>query len=150
MSRELLDELFYNEYMIGPLIAVLVIWIGAAVGLSFIPANMAKKKGYSFGAFYCLSFFVSFVVTIIIAAVIKDKNPPPQYALPYGQPYPPYPPYAQGYPPPYGQPYPPYGQLPPPYGPLPVQPAHPCPACGAALAGDDPFCPKCGARVKES
>ena len=120
------------------IIIIVVIWIGASVGLSFIPANMAKKKGYSFAGFYCLSFFVSFVIAIIIAAVIQDKNPPPQYGQYYGPPYgQPYPPYGQPYPPPYGQPYAP-----------PSQPVVNCPSCGAAIPASDPFCSKCGVRVK--
>lgn len=153
-------ELLDNDVISSSLIVALVFYFGAAVGLSFIPANMAKRKGYSFGGFYCLSFFVSFVVTVIIAAVVKDKMPRPQYVpyVPYGQ-YPPYAPYGQ-YPPyaPYGQypPYAPYGQYPPyaPYGQYPpyapyVPPrVNSCPRCSAALSGDDPFCPKCGARVK--
>lgn len=124
-----------SSISVTAIIILVVIWIGASVGLSFIPANMAKKKGYSFAGFYCLSFFVSFVIAIIIAAVIQDKNPKPAY----WQPYPPYPPYGQ---PPYNQP--PYGQQ---YV-LPSQPMAMCPSCGAPSPTSDVFCTKCGARMK--
>lgn len=53
--------------------AVLLILIINA-GLAFIPANMAKNKGYSFGGFWCLSFFISFLVGIIVAACLTDKR----------------------------------------------------------------------------
>jgi hypothetical protein len=43
--RWLLD----SDAAIATLIVFAVIYLGAAAGLSFIPANMAKKKGYSFG-----------------------------------------------------------------------------------------------------
>lgn len=43
-------------------------------GLAFIPAKMARDKGYSYGGFWCLSFFVSFIVGIIVAVCITDKN----------------------------------------------------------------------------
>lgn len=55
---------------IGVLIADLIIQFG----LAFIPANMAKKKGYSFGGFWCLSFFFFFLVSIVVAACLTDKN----------------------------------------------------------------------------
>ena len=119
-----------SDISVAVIIVFAVIWIGASVGLSFIPANMAKKKGYSFAGFYCLSFFVSFVFAIIIAAMIQDKNPRPLYGYPY-------PPYGQPYPPPYGQP---YAQ--------PQPPVSVCPNCGAGIPGTEPFCTKCGARVK--
>lgn len=44
------------------------------VGLAFIPANIAKNKGYSFGGFWCLSFFLSFLVGLIVAAILEDKH----------------------------------------------------------------------------
>ncbi len=128
-----------GNFSIAALIILAVVGIGINVGLSFIPASMAKKKGYSFAGFYCLSFFVSFIIAIIIAALIRDKRPP----QPYWPPYPPYPPCPPPYPPgPYvpNAIYPPYGQ--------PPQPVSVCPGCGAAIPGVDPFCPKCGARME--
>ena len=61
-------EIFYVVLMFVALLA--------NVGLAFIPASMAKKKGYSYGGFWCLSFFVSFLVGIIVAASVPDKNQP--------------------------------------------------------------------------
>ena len=139
-----------SRIFIATLIFMAVVYIGAMVGLSFIPASMAKKKGYTFGGFYCLSFFVSFVVTIIIAALITDKNPKPQalYTPYYGVPYPPY---GQPYvPPPYGGITPPPQNQPdsscPPGNPT-YYPPH-CPNCGEALTNEGCFCPRCGARFR--
>jgi hypothetical protein len=41
--------------------------------LAFIPASIAKKKGYSAGAFYVFGFFL-FLIALIVALVLKDKN----------------------------------------------------------------------------
>jgi len=151
---------YWNEsvqaYFIIAIIVMVVINLGVTAGLSFIPAFMAKKKGYTFGGFFCLSFFVSFVLTIIIAALITDKNPKPKpLYMPYGPAYAPY-----GYPP-YGQPYMPQQVPPPPYGaPPPPQdltgpPAdntayYPprCPNCGENQTSQSDYCPRCGVRVK--
>ena len=113
-----------------------IIGIGIAVGLAFIPASMARKKGYSYGGFWAFGFFL-FLPAIIVAAVIEDKTQP-KYP-PYGQP-----PYGQ---PPYGQPpyqQPPYQQPAQPY----QQPAANCPSCGAAVPADSAFCQSCGTRVR--
>jgi hypothetical protein len=136
------------DYYYGPSIAVVIIsWIiglGIAIGLAFIPANMARKKGYSYGGFWAFGFFL-FIPAIIVAAVIEDKTQPryqqpyqPYGQPPYGQPYqqPGQPPYGQ---PPYGQPQQPYAQ---------PAPAASCPSCGAPVSGTDAFCPSCGTRVK--
>lgn len=48
----------------------IVLW----VILAFWPAYLAKKKGYSFILFLILSWFVSFVITLIVAALLKDKT----------------------------------------------------------------------------
>jgi hypothetical protein len=142
---------------IATLIIMAVLYFGATAGLSFIPASMAKKKGYSFAGFYCLSFFAWFLGAIIIAALITDKNPKPQplYVPYYASPYPPY----GSYPPPYG-----YGAYPPPnvppYNGVPTS-AVPggsaptgaayfpprCPNCGETLTGGNDFCVRCGARL---
>lgn len=45
-----------------------------AAGLALIPAKMAGNKGYSFAGFWCLSFFLSFLIGIIVAAGLPDKN----------------------------------------------------------------------------
>lgn len=79
------------------LVALFAIWLGAAAGLSAIPAVSARKKGYSFAGFYCLSFFVSFVIALIIISALPSKNPAPVYGYAGMPPY--------GSTPPYGGPY---------------------------------------------
>ena len=119
---------------IGVLIGCFI-WLGASVGLAFIPAVIAQKKGYSYGGFWAFGSFL-FVPALIVALVIEDKTQPRFQA--------PYPPYQQ---PPYGQP---SGQQPPPYGQQPpyAQPSAACPSCGAPITGSNAFCPSCGTRVK--
>ena len=58
--------------MAGLLIFIILV-LGAAVGLAFIPANIAKKKGYSFGGFFVLGFFF-FFIGLIVALCLDDKN----------------------------------------------------------------------------
>jgi len=61
-----------------PFYIFIIIWViavGAAVGLAFIPATMARKKGYSYGAFWAFGFFM-LIPAIIVAAVIEDKTQP--------------------------------------------------------------------------
>ncbi len=48
----------------------LVLWILFA----FWPAMLAKRKGYSFILFLVLSWFVSFVITLIVVLFLKDKT----------------------------------------------------------------------------
>jgi hypothetical protein len=113
----------YGFPMFG--IIIFIIAIGANAGLAFIPAYMAKNKGYSFGGFWCISFFASFLVGIIIAACITDKT-----TQNYAQPQ--YPPYQQ----PYGQAYAQPGQF-----------TSYCSKCGHGIVGGDAFCPGCGTKV---
>jgi len=131
----------YGGLGVGVAILIWVICIGAAVGLAFIPANIARKKGYSYGGFWALGFFF-FIVGLIVALCLTDKNVP-QYGQPYQQPYgqPYQPPYQPPYQQPYGQP---YQQQPP------VQPQATtvCPSCGTSISGDSAFCSKCGFKVK--
>ena len=101
---------FYYHYQGLIIILFILLGIAACVGLAFIPANIAKKKGYSYGGFWAFGFFL-FVPALIVALLIDDKTlPPPYYGNPYYGPYgqqpPPPPPYGPG----------PYGQYPPPYG----------------------------------
>ena len=44
-----------------------------AVLLAFIPASMAKKKGYSYGGFWVFGFFL-WLPAIIVAACLNDKT----------------------------------------------------------------------------
>jgi ABC-type Mn2+/Zn2+ transport system permease subunit len=48
----------------------LIIWLS----LAFLPAYLAKKKGYSFLLFLVLSWFVSFLATLLVVVILKDKN----------------------------------------------------------------------------
>lgn len=107
-------------------VIILIVSIGAAVGLAFIPASIARKKGYSYGGFWAFGFFL-FIPALIVALVIEDKTQPK-----YQQPYAPYPPG----PPPYGQGYAPSSQ-----------PASYCPKCGAAVSVGNAFCQGCGTKV---
>lgn len=117
-----------------------VLLIGLNVGLAFIPANMAKKKGYSYGGFWCLSFFASFLVAIIVAACLNPRaGSPAAYQQPYQQTsyqQPPYDPYQQ---PQYQPPPPPYTGGPPPMG--------YCYRCGYEKKSGDAFCSRCGAKL---
>lgn len=76
--------------MWGGIIALVVILcmlgVGIVVGLAFIPAYLAGKKGYSFGLFWLFGFFL-IIPAIIVAAVIEPQAtqqtvhstyPPPQ------------------------------------------------------------------------
>lgn len=49
-----------------------VIWIALALW----PAVVAKNKGYSFWLFLIASWFVSFIVTLIVALLLRDKTKP--------------------------------------------------------------------------
>lgn len=113
----------YFGWAAGLSVLFFIIWIGALVGLAFIPASIAKRKGYSAGAFWCLGFFGAFIIPTIVACCIPDRNvPPPWYRG------------ATSYPPPA-----------PPMPPPAAQRA--CPQCGAACRNDAAFCLKCGAKL---
>ena len=71
-----------------PLFLMLVI----SAALAFIPAYLARKKGYSYGLFWLFGFFL-FLPAIIVACCIEDKTKPKTPAAVYvAQPY--TPPYA--------------------------------------------------------
>ncbi len=53
-----------------------IITLLANVGLAFIPANIAKKKGYSFGLWWFYGFML-FIVAVIHVNLIKDKTTQP-------------------------------------------------------------------------
>jgi len=139
-----------------------VVWllcVGAAVGLAFIPAHIAKKKGYSYGGFWALGFFF-FLIGLIVALCLDPKPGSEAYQQayqPYGQQAYPPPPYPGT--PPYGQsgstPY--YGQnsaYSPPYPPTVAPPPQPqnvgesrCAQCGSGNQPGSAFCSKCGNRL---
>lgn len=59
-------------------IAILIIIIPLIlffVGLAFIPAYIAKNKGYSLGLFWLFGFFL-FLPALIVSLCIEDKNAP--------------------------------------------------------------------------
>ena len=51
----------------------IVITLVIAAGLAFIPASIAKRKGYSFGLWWFYGWML-FIVAIIHVCVIPDKN----------------------------------------------------------------------------
>lgn len=121
-----------------------------AVLLAFIPASMAKKKGYSYGGFWFFGFLL-WLPAIIVAACLSDKTkqnatyaPPPQYGYngqpPYGAPVAPPPPYGtgQGYAAPVPQPAVSKPQ---------AAPEKTCPYCGSNFSADKTMCDSCGARM---
>lgn len=48
----------------------MILW----VLLALWPAMLAKRKGYSFMLFLILSWFVSFIITLLAVLFLKDKN----------------------------------------------------------------------------
>lgn len=52
---------------------VYIIALVIAAGLGFIPASIARKKGYSFGLWWLYGWLL-FIVAIIHVSVISDKN----------------------------------------------------------------------------
>ena len=52
-----------------------IIILAIAAGLAFIPANIAKRKGYSFGLWWFYGWML-WIVAIIHVNLIPDKNAP--------------------------------------------------------------------------
>lgn len=123
-------------------VLICLIWLGAAVGLAFIPANIAKKKGYSYGGFWALGFFF-FLIGLIVALCLDPRPGSEAYREKY--PYPPYAgaaPWQGAY---YGQ----TGPYPPPYTPPQQQNAGEV-RCAQCANGNPPgslYCSKCGSRL---
>jgi len=46
--------------------------------IAFWPAKWAQSKGYSFWLFLILSWFISFILTLLIIAFLRDKNETPE------------------------------------------------------------------------
>ncbi|MGI5919983.1 MAG: zinc ribbon domain-containing protein [Christensenellales bacterium] len=109
---------YYPAVFAGVYAVIVVIVLGLQVGLSFIGASMAKRKGYSFGGFWCLGFFSSFLIGIIAAAIVPDLNLYVRKDELYA-----------------------YAAVPP------VPAARPCPACGKPVAVGDLFCSACGSKM---
>ncbi len=53
---------------------VVILGIVLWVLLAFWPAIMARKKGYSFVLFALIAIFISFLLALVIVALLKDKN----------------------------------------------------------------------------
>lgn len=47
--------------------------IGALIGLAFIPARIARQKGYDYATWWVFGFFL-WLVALIVALVMEDKN----------------------------------------------------------------------------
>lgn len=61
--------------------------LAISVALGFIPATIARKKGYSQGLFWLFGFFL-FLPALIVACCIEDKTKPkPPTAVYVAQPY---------------------------------------------------------------
>ena len=52
---------------------IYIIGLIVAAGLAFIPASIAKRKGYSFGLWWLYGWLL-FIVAIIHVAVIPERN----------------------------------------------------------------------------
>ncbi len=59
--------------MEGYILIYSIVTLAVAAGLAFIPANIAKNKGYSFGLWWFYGWML-FIVAIIHVCVIPDKN----------------------------------------------------------------------------
>jgi len=107
---------YYSAIFAGVYVAIIVIVLGLQVGLSFIGASMAS----SFGGFWCLGFFSSFLIGIIVAAIVPDLNLYVRKDELYA-----------------------YTAMPP----VPPPATRPCPACGKPVAVDGLFCSACGSKM---
>lgn len=56
-----------------PVLIPIIIWISVILGLAYIPANIARKKGYGFAGFYIFGVFL-FIVALIVALCLSDKK----------------------------------------------------------------------------
>ena len=70
----------YSFYTISAIVSLIV-----AAGLAFIPANIAKNKGYSFGLWWFYGWML-FIVAIIHVSLIPDKNAPSPVSAHYSSP----------------------------------------------------------------
>lgn len=56
-----------------PILIPIIVWIGVILGLAYIPANIARKKGYGFAGFYIFGVIL-FIVALIVALCLSDKK----------------------------------------------------------------------------
>lgn len=59
--------------IIGAIIAT-ILELVLLIGLSFIPSNIAKNKGYGAKLFYWFSFLSGFPPALIVALVLPARN----------------------------------------------------------------------------
>ncbi len=59
------------------LLFYLIILLGIPAALGFIPASIAKEKGYSFGLWWFFGFAL-FIVAVILINVLPNKNEAPK------------------------------------------------------------------------
>jgi len=64
---------FVIAYAVGAIIG-LVLGLALLIGLSFIPSNIAKNKGYGAKLFYWFSFLLGFPPALIVALVLPARN----------------------------------------------------------------------------
>lgn len=71
--------MYYSDMMIQITIICMIIGLVLCVLFGYFTAKIASKKGYSFGAFFALGFFLE-LIGLIIALVMPDKTiaPTPQ------------------------------------------------------------------------
>ena len=62
-----------NGIVIVIIFFCVILSIGALVGLAFIPASIAKKKGYGFAGFFLFSL-IGFFPAFIVALCLNDRN----------------------------------------------------------------------------
>ncbi len=60
--------MYGTAFLIGTLIG-----LALCAGLAFIPANLARNKGYSYGLWWLFGFLL-FLVALIVILVLPDKN----------------------------------------------------------------------------
>ncbi len=53
---------------------LIVLGVALWIFIAFWPAILAKNKGYSFILFLVLSWFVSFLITLLAVALLRDKT----------------------------------------------------------------------------
>ena len=64
---------FVIAYAVGAIIG-LVLGLALLIGLSFIPSNIAKNKGYGAKLFYWFSFLLGFPPALIVALVLPARK----------------------------------------------------------------------------
>ena len=74
--ENLLNYSYYDSGYGVTIVAVVVVIfsIGLNVLFACLTGNMAKKKGMSYGAWWCLSFFLLGFIALIIVACMSDKT----------------------------------------------------------------------------